>query len=298
MDEMKLFSVIIVSYLRYKDLKECLGSIVNHLAAPEHSEIIVIDNAGTDECRNICEQFPVKYINAGTNLGVSGGRNLGIKMSKGDLLFFIDDDAEAATLYFDRLIRDRLKPPAGILAFKVLNYQTGKPNPGELPFRGKNYKAINSSRLVSYFVGAAFALDRSLADEIGGFAEDFFYGAEELEFSYRTLLHDWKIYYTPEITVLHKKSMIRTTNKTRYYHTLKNRFVAGARYLPFPYCLVNLSLWSLVMLFQSIGDRAFKEWAAGLIKGLSAFSRERRHARPLDRKTMDYLRAHEGRLWF
>ncbi len=298
MNNEKLLSIIVVSFKRFDNLEECLSSLVNNLYAPQHTEIIVVDNAGMEECRSICGQYGVRYVNAGGNLGVSGGRNLGIRESKGDYLFFIDDDAEVATKNYDSVIRDTFIENIGVIGLRVLNYFNGLPNKGELPFKQKNKEQIERSRKVSYFVGAGFALNRLLLDEIGYFPEDFFYGAEELDFSYRVLMNNWSIYYLADVTVLHKKSNIRITNKTEFYHILRNRFVIAAKYLPFPYYLINLGTWSLFMLYTSLHAHAFGEWKKGLVQGWKEFPETRDKAKILDKKTIKYLKDHEGRLWF
>ena len=83
-------SIITVNYNGLKDTCALIESIPFN----ENMEVIVIDNASTqDEASIIQKQFPqVKVIRSEKNLGFAGGNNLGIKESKGDYIFLINND--------------------------------------------------------------------------------------------------------------------------------------------------------------------------------------------------------------
>ena len=56
-------------------------------------EILVVDDASTDETASICKKLTgVKYIRLDRNQGVAGARNVGILASTGRYLAFLDDD--------------------------------------------------------------------------------------------------------------------------------------------------------------------------------------------------------------
>jgi len=63
-------------------------------------EIIIVDNASTDDTRQVIETFgpdpPITYVYEGT-LGLSRARNRGAQVARGQILAYLDDDAEAAT---------------------------------------------------------------------------------------------------------------------------------------------------------------------------------------------------------
>src|SRR5688572_24358170 len=56
-------------------------------------EIIVVDDASTDETSSVCKELAgIKYIRLDRNQGVAGARNVGIFASTGKYVAFLDDD--------------------------------------------------------------------------------------------------------------------------------------------------------------------------------------------------------------
>ena len=56
-------------------------------------EIIVVDDASTDETAQACKALPnIRYVRVERNQGVAGARNLGILNSSADYIAFLDDD--------------------------------------------------------------------------------------------------------------------------------------------------------------------------------------------------------------
>ena len=94
-------SIIIITYNRVDIFKKSLQSAIISLGNKD-SEIVVIDNSNKEiQKRNInlinklkCDfNIEINYLAQNKNLGVAGGRNLGIKYSKNAKCLFIDDDA-------------------------------------------------------------------------------------------------------------------------------------------------------------------------------------------------------------
>ncbi|KKH96470.1 hypothetical protein EO95_10585 [Methanosarcina sp. 1.H.T.1A.1] len=92
-------SIIIPTYKRSHDLKECLDSIFIQTKFP--SEIIVVDNADDFETEKIVSVEKVffenkgaiiKYIKNGKLNSANIARNIGADNAKNDLLLFVDDD--------------------------------------------------------------------------------------------------------------------------------------------------------------------------------------------------------------
>lgn len=87
-------SIIIPVYNVEKYLYRCLNSIINN--KEESIEIILINDGSKDNSHKICEEFAnkdkrIKYIFT-ENKGCSSARNLGIDLSIGKYLWFIDSD--------------------------------------------------------------------------------------------------------------------------------------------------------------------------------------------------------------
>jgi glycosyltransferase involved in cell wall biosynthesis len=89
-----LISVIVPVYNTEKYLSNCLFSIINQ--SYQNIEIICINDGSTDSSLDICNKFK-KLDNRFTiytkqNGGVSSARNLGIEVSKGAYITFVDSD--------------------------------------------------------------------------------------------------------------------------------------------------------------------------------------------------------------
>ena len=89
-----MISVIIPVYNGEKYLEECLDSILNQTYT--NLEIIIVNDGSTDNSLKMCRKYQkkdkrIKIINT-ENYGVSHARNIGIKESKGEYLYFMDCD--------------------------------------------------------------------------------------------------------------------------------------------------------------------------------------------------------------
>ncbi|MCS7281140.1 MAG: glycosyltransferase family 2 protein [Desulfobacterota bacterium] len=84
-----MVSAIITTYNRRDFVKEAIESVLNQDHRPE--EIIVVDDGSDDGTEEEVKKYPVKYVWK-ENGGVSSARNLGIKISNGEYIAFLDSD--------------------------------------------------------------------------------------------------------------------------------------------------------------------------------------------------------------
>lgn len=87
---MPFFSVIIPTHNRRETLGRALKSVMEQTF--NDYEIIVVDDASTDDTKKYLENFNVKLISFNENKGVSIARNEGAKVSSGEYLAFLDSD--------------------------------------------------------------------------------------------------------------------------------------------------------------------------------------------------------------
>jgi glycosyltransferase involved in cell wall biosynthesis len=87
---------------------EYLGAAIDSLLAQDYSdfEVIVVDNASTDNTPAVVEaRLPherLEYVYE-PNLGLSHARNAGAKLATGEILAYLDDDAEASAGWLSAL---------------------------------------------------------------------------------------------------------------------------------------------------------------------------------------------------
>lgn len=87
-------SVIVLNYNTPKLTLDCVKSVIAHTQGTAF-EIIVVDNASTDDSRVYLKKHlpkSVKLVTAERNLGFGPGNNLGADAAVGEYLFFINSD--------------------------------------------------------------------------------------------------------------------------------------------------------------------------------------------------------------
>lgn len=93
LSEEKLISIIIPTYNRAEQLKECIESIL--MQNYNNYEIIVVDDGSTDYTEDIIKKMNddrIKFIRKEKNTGASESRRIGFEKSQGDYIIFCDDD--------------------------------------------------------------------------------------------------------------------------------------------------------------------------------------------------------------
>lgn len=295
---MKL-SFILITYHREALISNCLRSISQQVDLPALSEMIIIDNAGDTQLdiSVIPPRIPVHVERSAVNLGVAGGRNLGMKYARGDYYVFIDDDAtwhspnDIATLidYFDR------NPMCAALAVKSLT-PSGDIRIPELPFPNKKrgIQAVNPTE-VAYYYGVGHALRASSVQMVGNYPEHYFYAAEEIDLSLRLVDAGFKIVYLPSVAVHHFKSHEgRTAVGVEYWRlNALNKMRVAWRHLPLPYPLTTMLIWSVALLAKTKNLHAMLSVLNTLRQEYPELAQSRAPIKPA---TVDYLRNIGGRL--
>jgi glycosyltransferase involved in cell wall biosynthesis len=85
-------SVIVPVYDDAQSLRRCLGTLQNQTYPRERYEVVVVDNASTDDLRPIVAAFPGFRLEREDCPGSYAARNQGIAASKGQILAFTDSD--------------------------------------------------------------------------------------------------------------------------------------------------------------------------------------------------------------
>ncbi len=257
-------AIITVNYNGKKDTLEFLKSLKKLYPIPYTLYPIVVDNASSDgSVSAIDKQFPeVDIIQAGANLGFSGGYNKGIEYAKtwgADYFLIINND----TLINDPDLLDELvktlesAPKIGLVspkiyfakgfefqkdryssseAGKVIWYAGGRfdwDNIGSI-HRGIDevdkgqYSNVEESDIIS---GACVLIKKDCWEKIGGFDEKYFLYFEDSDFIKRAKDNGWKIYYNGKVSIYHKVSRSTGIGSpiTDYYHT-RNRLIFGMKY--------------------------------------------------------------------
>lgn len=116
---MNKISVIVPIYNVEKYLPTCLNSIINQTY--KNLEILLINDGSSDNSGEICENYAKMdnriHVFHKRNEGVSSARNLGIDLSVGDFISFVDPDDFLDLNLYEIVISNMEKYNADIICF-------------------------------------------------------------------------------------------------------------------------------------------------------------------------------------
>lgn len=295
---MKKIDLVIISYNRLDDLQETVKNVL--IYKNSLNKIFIIDNNsidGTAEYLSRLNDDIFEIVLSKENLGVAGGRNLGIKRSDADILVFLDDDAIFNTQKGDPFLlvlnEFNENESLGIIAFKITNYYSKKVQRHEFPFVDKNISQ-DTKNICAYYVGAGHAISKEVFEKCGVYPEDYFYGKEELDLSLRAINNNFTLIYNPNIEVFHKQSPTgRQKNDEKWTQVYRNRLVISYKYYPFIYMIITNILWflkiALISKSISIPINGYKRY----LKVKNSLSRN-----ILSKSAIEYIKKHNGRLYY
>lgn len=250
----KLVSIVIVTQNRADDLDECLCSIINQTLKAD--EIIVVDNASNDNTVEMVRlKYPlVKLILMPFNTGCPGGRNIGIVNSSGEIIFFLDDDCIIDQDAIEKIVnRFNKEPELGVISMAVVNFYS---NSKAVPYFSPQNLGLEE-RYFYNFSGGASAIKKEVFDKAGLFPQDYLYGGEERDISYRILSEGYRILYFPEVKMHHKISPLMRNIYIRFKSNIYNEITIFLKYYPYNKAFAAI-LWKLLYVLRySIKTRSF-----------------------------------------
>ncbi|MEW6143672.1 MAG: glycosyltransferase [Thermodesulfobacteriota bacterium] len=201
------FTVIIPTYGRPKQLKECLDSVADLADPKDGFEVVVVDDGSKTSLEEIVNAFRKRIdirLLRQDNAGPAAARNRGARESRGKFLAFTDDDCKPSRQWLTKL-EEALNPdPEMLVAGRTEN---------DLP--DNTYST--ASQLITDFLYSYYnredakfiasnnmALSREQFHKVGGFDTTFpLAAAEDREFCDRYLHLGYKTVYAPEALVRH-----------------------------------------------------------------------------------------------
>ena len=303
---MKPLSFIIITYNRPVDVLALLENIYQLDNAKDLlEEIIVVNNASTSDYSEVeafitsHPELPYYYFYSDENLGVAKGRNFALQKATSPILIMLDDDAELQNkdcliLLLEEFQKKNTTRPKAIISFKVLYYETGQMQVNAFPHKQFSLYKDKEFFETYYYAGGAHAIKRTVLEEVGTYPEDFFYGMEEYDLSYRILNAGYSIIYSNKIVMLHKESPLgRKPKEEKLRMMWVNKSKVCWRYLPLKYFASTTILWSFFYL-KNAGFN-IKGW----IKAWKEIGNKTKcNRQPINKETLDYLKNLKARLWY
>jgi hypothetical protein len=216
----KKLSIIIVSYNSKENLEKCVQSLYDKLNNSFNWEIVVVNNDKKEDLTRIKEKFSlIKLVNSSKNLGFGTGGNLGAKKARGDLLFFLNPDAEIISGSIEDIFKKfKLDKNLGIVGAGIFDKKGKKQKWSagrEISFFNlirnnlgfsKSQKIWNSSKETEcdWVSGTALFIKRAVFEKLGGFDEDFFMYFEDMDLGKRARILGKKVVFYPDFKIFHK----------------------------------------------------------------------------------------------
>jgi glycosyltransferase involved in cell wall biosynthesis len=207
------FSLIIATRNRAAQLEKCLAAI-SHLRTNGDWELVIVDNAATDDTAGVIRKFKKQAPTAVSAAfeakpGLGRARNRGLSIARGKIVGFTDDDCYPAPDYIDRILE--------IFHDREIGYAGGRIklfNPRDWPISIVDKAETRIIEPFTYIdgpemkiLGANMAFRRATLMGIGGFDEALGAGGpfvcEDVDAFARASFAGWKGGYFPGPTVLH-----------------------------------------------------------------------------------------------
>jgi glycosyltransferase involved in cell wall biosynthesis len=222
------FSVVICAYTedRWDQLAAAIAS-VHRQTRPAAETIVVIDHC-PPLARRAAVAFPgVTVLPSIGRPGLSGARNTGLGRATGDVVAFLDDDAQAAPDWLERLAGGYRPGVAGVGGAVLPDWEVSRPRwlPSEFDWVvGCSYTGLpREAGPVRNLIGANMSFRREVFDLVGGFTEGLGrlgarpLGCEETELAIRIRQRrpGVSLRYDPSAVVYHRVPLQRA--RWRYF---------------------------------------------------------------------------------
>lgn len=252
-------SIVIVNYRTPGLCIDCLTSLADIEGLDV--EIIIVDNDSRDDSVAQISQSitdnnwaSVKLVKSASNDGFSAGNNIGISVSRGDLVLLLNSDTIVRPGTIELLVQTMLDNPRAGMVSPRLEWTDGSPQESCFRFHHPANELIRSAcsgpvtRLlkryevptpvtdkISYPQWTSFAcvlIRRELFDQFGLLDDAFFMYFEDVDFCQRARKAGWTIINNPSAHVVHlrggsspvKSQAAKKKRLPRYFYESRSRY--------------------------------------------------------------------------
>ena len=262
-DKPRLYTIIL-NWNNYEDTKKCLKTLLGG-SYPNLRTIVVDNGSADDSVFRLRDEFPnVTFIRNDENLGFARGCNVGIRAALEDPLaayvLLLNNDAEITPggltkaieaaesdekigLVSGKILLSRETRRIWYAGGEVLRWRGGVSVRGVGEMDRGQYDRVGE---VGFITGALMLIKREVLTRVGLLPEEYFFGAEEYDYSYMVKRAGYKLFYTPSFLVYHASEGSHSNHGLKYvYLGYRSKLIMQQRLLPygvFPF-------WKLVFQF-------------------------------------------------
>lgn len=233
------YSIIIPVFNKAALTRHCLQTLQASLQGAGEGEVIVVDNASSDETPAMLAEFPwVRVIRNEENRGFSGANNQGAAAARGRFLVLLNNDTEGHAGWLARMLRVAAQPDVGAVGARLL-FPDGTlqhagvvmaPNPyGTASFTALhdmyrmpgNYAPAHAVRDVQVVTGACLVTPRALYTELGGLDENYWNGYEDVDYCLKVREKGLRVVYDGTASLTHFESQSGPQRFRRVMHNVE-----------------------------------------------------------------------------
>jgi GT2 family glycosyltransferase len=261
--------VLLTMGRRPHDLRRALDSLLAQRGV--ETDIVVVGN----EWEPTGLPAGVRGVGSPVNLGIPAGRNLGVPHTRGELLFFLDDDASLASPDALAAVARRFDadPALGLLQLRVAPRDGGASARDWVP-RLRVGDRARSSDITAVWEGAV-AMRRAVFEAVGGWPGNFKFVHEGIDLGWRVMDAGHRVAYAGDIVALHP-SPTGTPHGYSFYYGARNRVWLARRHLPLPLAVLYVSGFVLRTLPRLRSAQNAREALRGYRDGLRGAAGVRR----------------------
>ena len=216
-----ILSIVIPTYNGRRLLEVCLASIVRHLPHGMNIEVIVADDASTDDTTDwLTARYPcVQVVRNAVNGGFVAAANTGLAAATGTYIQLLNNDTEVTAGWVEAGLKPLSDPTVGSVAPLVLV----RSDPSRVDSAGDRYALVgwpskrghgqSAARWLNHPSDRVFGASGSSAiyraealAKVGHFDPIFGAYYEDVELAFRLRWAGYTCVYTPECRILHEVS--------------------------------------------------------------------------------------------
>ena len=262
-------SIFIPTYNDQTDLLPCLESIRRTDYPKEKIEIVIWDNASTDNTVKMVQDKFTEMKNEGW-LGLSliqSDKNEGSYIpynlvfprlsQQTKYILGIDADIELAPDTITNLVEAAQEDQVAVVGARSIFYHYPEMTSHGAGFVNRwtaSYGEEDARQRIrcDYVIGCCWLLKKSVFDELGGFDPEYYINHWEVDYCLHARSEGYYIIYEPKAVARHKISPGGTISNARLYYLYRNKIILIKKLFPVPQRWIALNVFALFSIPRSI----------------------------------------------
>lgn len=218
------YSIIIPVFNKAGLTRQCLATLRESCAGAGEGEVIVVDNASSDETPSMLLEFPwVRVIRNDVNRGYAAANNQGAAIASGEFLVLLNNDIVAHAGWLASMLRVAGETGAGAVGARLLfpngTIQHAGVRVAPIQVGSAGFVALHDLynypgdhpeamqiREMQIVTGACLVTPRSVYAELGGLDEGYWNGYEDVDYCLRVRERGHRVIYNGEASLTHFES--------------------------------------------------------------------------------------------